>query len=279
MAEEFTHRALLMAVGTYIGANSLGGITGRVYGGFVSEHWGWESAVAGMALFSFICALVVYSLLPKARYFKPQPKASIRSVIRIINQHMTNPALSLAMIIGGLNFALFVNLYTVMGFRLVAEPFSLPIGWASLIFLCYLTGTLSAKFSGHWHKMYSATQGILLGSLISALGAWIAAIDSLYTIIPGLMLISSGAFFTHSLAYGWVSHQAKSAKATATALYLVHYYLGGSLGGFLLIACWERGAWLGVLLGSMMLYGMIYSLCFKMKKYDSRHHKPDIAAS
>lgn len=50
------------------------------------------------------------------------------------------------------------------------------------------------------------------------------------------MLISSGAFFTHSLAYAWVSQKANTAKATATALYLVHYYLGGSLGGFYLVA-------------------------------------------
>jgi YNFM family putative membrane transporter len=34
------------------------------------------------------------------------------------------------------------------------------------------------------------------------------------------MLISSGAFFTHSLAYAWVSQKANTAKATATALYL-----------------------------------------------------------
>ncbi len=55
------------------------------------------------------------------------------------------------MLIGGFNFALFVNLYTVMGgFRLVAPPYLLSISLTSMIFLCYLSGTVTAKLSGRW---------------------------------------------------------------------------------------------------------------------------------
>jgi hypothetical protein len=169
------------------------------------------------------------------------------------------------MLIGGINFALFVNLYTVMGFRLVAPPYSWPLSWASMIFLCYLSGTLTAKLSGWWSQIYSPVDGMILGTTVSALGMWIAAYDSIATILTGLLLISSGAFFVHSLAYAWVSQVAKTAKATATALYLVHYYVGGSLGGFYLIACWQDQGWFGVLLGAMVLYGAIYALCWRLK--------------
>ncbi len=43
MAEEFTPRALMVAVGGYISANSLGGIAGRLAGGFISDNWGMEN--------------------------------------------------------------------------------------------------------------------------------------------------------------------------------------------------------------------------------------------
>ncbi|MGF1756637.1 MFS transporter [Photobacterium sagamiensis] len=264
MAEEFSTKALMMAVGSYISANSLGGITGRLFGGIVTENWGWQTAVIGMAVFSFLGALLVHVLLPEQQYFQPQ-RGQLRAHNKSVLQHLKQPVLWLAMLIGGVNFSLFVNLYTVMGFRLVAPPYSLPISLASMIFLCYLSGTVTAKLSGRWSQVHSPVNGMILGTTVSALGMWLAVYDSLFTMIIGLLLISSGAFFTHSLAYAWVSQKAKTAKATATALYLVHYYIGGSLGGFYLIACWQYGAWSAVLAGGTILYCLIYVLCLRLK--------------
>lgn len=265
MAEEFTPKALMVAIGGYISANSLGGITGRLYGGFVTEYWGWEVAVIGMAIFSLLGALLVNRLLPEQQYFTPK-KGQFRSHNQNVIGHLKQRELWLAMLIGGVNFALFVNLYTVMGFRLVAPPYSLSISLTSMIFLCYLSGTITAKLSGRWSQIYNPINGMVLGTTVSALGMWIAAYDSLSAMFIGLLLISSGAFFTHSLAYAWVSQKANTAKATATALYLVHYYVGGSLGGFYLVACWQYGTWHGVLAGGMVLYSLIYLLCWRLHR-------------
>ena len=278
MAEEFTPKALMLAIGGYISANSLGGITGRLYGGFVTEYWGWEVAVIGMAIASLFGALLVNQLLPEQQYFTPK-KGQFRNHNRNVISHLKQRKLWLAMIIGGLNFALFVNLYTVMGFRLVAPPYSLSISLTSMIFLCYLTGTITAKLSGRWSQVYSPIYGMVLGTTVSVIGMWLASYDSLYAMIIGLLLISSGAFFTHSLAYAWVSQKADTAKATATALYLVHYYVGGSLGGFYLIACWQYGAWHGVLVGGMVLYSLIYLLCWLLQRCTVSQRKEDEIAA
>ncbi|MGF1714469.1 MFS transporter [Photobacterium chitinilyticum] len=263
MAEEFTPRALMVAVGGYISANSLGGIVGRLSGGFISDHWGWQTAVISMALFSLVVALLVWKLLPPQQHFVAR-KGQLRMHSQSVLQHLRKPVLWYAMMIGGVNFALFVNLYTVMGFRLVAEPYSVPVSWASMIFLCYLSGTLSAKFSGRWSQTHNPITGMIIGTTVSVVGLWVAAIEAIPAMMLGLILISSGAFFTHSLAYAWVSQKATIAKATATALYLVHYYVGGSLGGFYLIACWQYGAWPAVLVGGMVFYGVIYLLCLQL---------------
>lgn len=265
MAEEFTSRALMLAVGSYISANSLGGIAGRLVGGFLSDHWGWHVAVVAMSIFSLAGAILVCWLLPKQKNFKPR-KGQLNVHLISVIEHLRIPVLRYAMLIGGVNFALFVNLYSVMGFRLVAEPYSVPVSWASMIFLCYLSGTVTARLSGQWSLKHSPVTGMILGTTISLLGMWVAAADSIAAMLAGLMLISSGSFFSHSLAYAWVSQKAVRAKATATALYLVHYYVGGSLGGFYLIACWQYAAWQGVLVGGSVLYGLIYFLCFILSK-------------
>ncbi|EIJ2831475.1 MFS transporter [Vibrio parahaemolyticus] len=264
MAEELDKHAFSMAIGTYIAANSLGGIAGRISGGLLADNFSVDVAIEVMMVVTLIGVICVHYLLPKQRNFTPS-SSSLRHQNRAIIGHFRNQRVWFAMLIGGLNFALFVNLYSVMGFRLVSAPHNVPVGLASLIFICYLGGTFSSRCAGYWSKRYSSILGMFLGAVISMAGMWIAAFESLAAMLIGLLLISFGAFFTHTLAYGWVGQNATQAKATATALYLVHYYVGGSLGGFLLLYCWQHGGWSTVLLGGSVLYAVMFAAIAYLK--------------
>ncbi len=266
MVEAFTAKAFSYAIGAYISANSLGGISGRLFGGIITDHFDWQTAVIFMASVSFIGAMLVAFVLPKESKIH-EDKIELSSYYRVIVQHLRNRRLFLAMIIGGVNFALFVNLYSVTGFRLIAEPYSLPLSVTSMIFLCYLSGTVSSRLVGLWSQRFSSVFGMFVGTLISLIGMFITTSDSLVIIVIGLNVLSFGAFFTHSLAYGWVSQQAETAKSTATALYLVHYYVSGSLGGFYLMYCWQHGGWSTVMLGASFLYMIIFALCWRLNHY------------
>ncbi|HCH1012341.1 TPA: MFS transporter [Vibrio parahaemolyticus] len=264
MAEELDKHAFSMAIGTYIAANSLGGIAGRISGGLLADNFSVDVAIEVMMVVTLIGVICVHYLLPKQRNFTPS-SSSLRHQNRAIIGHFRNLRVWFAMLTGGLNFALFVNLYSVMGFRLVSAPHNVPVGLASLIFICYLGGTFSSRCAGHWSKRYSSILGMFLGAVVSMAGMWIAAFESLAAMLIGLLLISFGAFFTHTLAYGWVGQNATQAKATATALYLVHYYVGGSLGGFLLLYCWQHGGWSTVLLGGSVLYAVMFAAIAYLK--------------
>ncbi|EMK3392035.1 MFS transporter [Vibrio parahaemolyticus] len=264
MAEELDKHAFSMAIGTYIAANSLGGIAGRISGGLLADNFSVDVAIEVMMVVTLIGVICVHYLLPKQRNFTPS-SSSLRNQNRAIIGHFRNQRVWFAMLIGGLNFALFVNLYSVMGFRLVSAPHNVPVGLASLIFICYLGGTFSSRCAGHWSKRYSSILGMFIGAVVSMAGMWIAAFESLAAMLIGLLLISFGAFFTHTLAYGWVGQNATQAKATATALYLVHYYVGGSLGGFLLLYCWQHGGWSTVLLGGSVLYAVMFAAIAYLK--------------
>ncbi|HDM8042352.1 TPA: MFS transporter [Vibrio campbellii] len=269
MAEELDKHAFSMAIGTYIAANSLGGIAGRISGGLLADNFSIDVAIEVMMLFTLIGVVSVHYLLPKQKNFTSS-SSSLRHHNRAIIGHFKNQRVWFAMLIGGLNFALFVNLYSVMGFRLVSAPHNVPVGLASLIFVCYLGGTFSSRCAGHWSKRFSPILGMFLGSIVSMAGMWIAVIESIPAMLTGLLLISFGAFFTHTLAYGWVGQNATQAKATATALYLVHYYIGGSLGGFLLLYCWQNGGWSTVLIGGSALYIAMFAAITFLKHIAER---------
>jgi predicted MFS family arabinose efflux permease len=264
MAEELDKHAFSMAIGTYIAANSLGGIAGRISGGLLADNFSIDIAIEVMMLVTLIGVVSVYYLLPKQQNFTPS-SSSLRHHNRAIIGHFKNQRVWFAMLIGGVNFALFVNLYSVMGFRLVSAPHNVPVGLASLIFICYLGGTFSSRCAGHWSKHFSPILGMFLGSIVSMAGMWIAVMESIPAMLAGLLLISFGAFFTHTLAYGWVGQNATQAKATATALYLVHYYIGGSLGGFLLLYCWQHGGWTSVVVGGSVLYVVMFAAIAYLK--------------
>ncbi|WP_234495820.1 MFS transporter [Vibrio maritimus] len=270
MVEELTPDAFTKAIGGYIAANSLGGIAGRVAGGVLTGYFDWKTAVFVIATFTLVSALIVVAILPKQQHFKPT-RGLFYHHNRSLVAHISNPTVWIAMLIGGINFALFVNLYSVMGFRLVEPPHNLPLALSSLIFLCYLAGTLSSKLSANWRKRYLPIPGMVLGTLLSMLGMLVALFESIPAMLLGLLLISGGAFFTHTLAYAWVSQKATHAKATATALYLVHYYIGGSLGGFFLLYCWQVGRWPSVVEGGALLYAALFGLCYKLYQVDQRN--------
>ncbi|PMG75488.1 MFS transporter permease [Vibrio breoganii] len=269
MAEELDSKAFSMAIGSYIAANSLGGIAGRISGGLIADHYSVATAIQVALAFTLVGALLVGYLLPKQQGFTPA-SISFHHQHRAIVGHFKNHRVWVAMLIGGINFSLFVNLYSVMGFRLVGAPHNVPVGLASLIFVCYLAGTFSSKCAGHWTRHFSPIQGMFLGSLLSMLGMWIALLEHLGAMMIGLLLISFGAFFTHTLAYGWVGRKATHAKATATALYLVHYYIGGSLGGFLLLYCWQHGGWSAVVLGGTTLFIAMFVAIGLLKRIDKK---------
>ena len=275
MAEEFAPPALLIAVGGYISANTLGGIIGRIYGGVMTDAIGLHWTILAMSVLSGIALLIIFPLILKQRHFIAQP-GRLRTHGKQILRHIKTPTLILAMLIGGLNFAVFINVFSVMGFKLSAAPISLPASLLSLMFLCYLSGTLSARLSGRWMHSHNLFSGLLLGIGISVLGLIIISVQTMIAIIIGLLVLSAGAFFIHALAYSHIGRSATQGKSTATALYLVMYYSGGSVGGFILIYCWQVGGWWTVLTATSIIHTLMVALVFALRFVSRRDARPSI---
>lgn len=255
MGDEFTKPALVAAVGLYIAGNSLGGVTGRLLSGFLGDWLGWSSVFLFLGVASSLGLLIVLWLLPRSQHFKPaefRPKKMTTDML----SHLRNPVLSLAYIIGGLNFLVFLNQYTYITFVLAGEPFNLSATWIGLLFLTYLTGTLGSLLSGRLSQRLSSPLCMGLGILIMLLGSLSTLSLTLTGIVLGFFISSFGFFLTHSVASSWVSQQATHARGTASALYLVFYYVGASVGGIYLNPFWSYAGWPGVVLASGLIFAI-----------------------
>ncbi len=255
MGDEFDRPALLSAVGLYIGANTLGGIGGRLIGGGAGELGGASAGFLSVGLLTLVGVALFWKLLPKARAFTPR-RFELRGAVIDIAGHLRHPLLLAAYLLGGINFLIFINQYSYITFRLADEPFGLGARLLGMIFLTYLGGTLSAMLSGRLAGHLGQPLCMVLGILILLGGTLVTLSQSLLWIIVGLTINAVGFFLAHSMASSWVSRHAEKARGSASALYLVFYYVGASLGSAWLEPFWQYAGWSGVVLGSWLLLGV-----------------------
>ncbi|MFT6916030.1 MAG: YNFM family putative membrane transporter [Motiliproteus sp.] len=263
MGDEFERPALLLAVGLYISANSLGGISGRLLGGGMTDLAGWHSAFYLVGGLSILGVLIFAWLLPASRQFQPRP-LRLRTMISDLGGHLKNPRLLGAYLIGGLNFFIFSNQYSYITYVLSDSPFYLPPTLLGLLFLTYLSGTLSAAISGKLSLRFGPPLCMLGGIVMLMLGTLVTLNLSLNAIIGGLLINSLGFFICHSVCSAWVNHHAGQARASASSLYLLFYYLGASAGGFYLDPFWQAARWPGVVLGSLLVLLITAALALRL---------------
>jgi YNFM family putative membrane transporter len=187
-----------------------------------------------------------------------------------LSEHLRNPLLLLAYLIGGLNFFIFVNQYSYITFVLADAPYNLPASVLGMLFLTYLSGTFGSSISGKAGQRWSQPVCMAAGILILMLGSLLTLAGSLRMIVLGLLVNSFGFFFAHSSASSWVSQNAQRARASASSLYLLFYYSGASAGSFYLQPFWEWLGWAGVILGSLLVLLLTLGLSMRLHILGSR---------
>ena len=260
MGEAYSKPAMVAVVGFYISANSLGGISGRLMAGAMADLGHWQWVFWPVTLLGALSCYLVWRNLPASKQFVAKT-FSLRQACADNWFHLNQPVLLLTYLIGGLNFFIFLNQYTYIGFVLAEPPYNLSSFWIGLLFVTYFTGTVGSAISGRVARLMPVPLGMALGVLILLLGTAVTLSSSLWFIVAGFFINAFGFFLTHSLASSWVNQCASRAKASASALYLVFYYVGASTGGLYLQPFWHWQAWSGVVLAAVLMYSVTLLLC------------------
>jgi MFS transporter, YNFM family, putative membrane transport protein len=250
VGEEFSPEAYSSAMAIYIAATSLSGISGRLISGLAADLGGWRLSFLVMGLVSLIFVILFFQYLPPSRHFQPR-RLCLNSLCESFSCHLRNPVLLPAFLVGGINFFIFVGLFNNVAYLLVAPPFQLAPGMIALLFLTFLAGTVSSALSNRITRGRLRSTGIAWGFLAILGGLGLTLVPHLAVVVGGLLLVSFGFFLVHSLASAWVGREVRCFRAGASALYLIFYYLGGSLGSLYFAFFWDRFGWSGVVFAAL----------------------------
>ncbi|MFK0170350.1 MFS transporter [Streptomyces sp. NPDC090306] len=257
LSEEVRPRALVTAIGLFVAGNSVGGMSGRIIGGWLAQEWGWRVAVAVIGVIAVACAVAFRLLLPEPRHFTAGSLRP-RDLGRTVRDHLSDPLLRRLYVIGALFMAVFGGVYTVIGYRLTGAPFSLSQGIAGSVFLVYLVGTVSASTAGRLVGRVGRRGALYLAGGLTATGLLVSLADSLVLVLLGLVLITAGFFAGHAVASSSVSKTATHGRAQASALYQSAYYIGSSAGSTLGAVAFHAGGWSGTVgMGLLAVAGVV----------------------
>lgn len=246
LAEEVHAGDLGAAMGRYIAGTTIGGLAGRIIAALTLDLSTWQWALEAAALVSVVFTLIFIRSAPPSVYFRPQP-VGLRATTRAVLGHLRNPRLvglfaTAFLLMGG-----FVSLYNLLGYRLLAGPFNLSQTLVGLVFLMYLSGTVSAAAAGRLSDRFGRASVLMCAELVALMGLLLTWTTRLPVVLAGVLLFTAGFFAAHAVASGWVSRIANEHRAEASSLYLLAYYAGSSVLGAAAGFAYSGAGWHGVI--------------------------------
>lgn len=242
LTEEVERGSLGLAMGLFIGGNSIGGLSGRIIAGFLADHGGWRVALAGVGAVSVTCAVLFALVLPRSAHFTAAPPR-VRGLASTLRRNLTDPGLARLYLISFAACGAFVAVYNYLTFRLSRAPFELSSTVIGLLFVAYLAGTYTSAAAGRLADRHGRYRVLGGGVLVAVCGVLVTLSGSLVLIVAGLVIMTGGFFAVHSVASSWVGARARVAPAQASALYMCAFYGGSSVAGSAGGLFYGRGGW------------------------------------
>lgn len=228
-----------------LGAIVLGMMTGQWFGGFASDHFGWQSAFLALAL-SFLAATVcLHVQLRRTRATAAGGDTrSLRDSLQTTRTLLTLPRVRWVLGVGLIEGALAYGWLPFAPHWLMAR-FELTLSTAGSIMILYgVGGLLYSHFARHWLTWLGERGLAQVGGSLIALSLLLLA----WVPVAGLAMAACGLaglgfYMLHSTMQTQATQMAPTARATGMTLFVCCLFLGQALGVMLVGAGVDRG-WL-----------------------------------
>ncbi|WP_371018633.1 MFS transporter [Pseudalkalibacillus sp. JSM 102089] len=273
LADEVAPSNVGLATSIFIASNAMGGLSGRVATGYLTDLYSWQVSFIILAGFAIIAIICFYWLLPPSRFFKGGNSSVIKDMKGMF-VHLRDRRLLSLFTLGFLIQVIFTGVWTYLPFFLKQDPFSLSLKWISLAYFAYILGVVSPPIAGRISSRIGLRRTMVTGLLLLTLGVGITLYQELTVVMIGLCVICAGFFISHSMASASVAKTAEHHKSGASSFYLISYYAGVAAGSSGVGILWDGLGWIGVV--SLLIFILPLLLLFSQKQVSKRYHYEDL---
>jgi len=241
LARAMPAERLNVVMGSYVSATVVGGLSGRLLGGFVlpAEHWRWAFFAAALLLLA--TTLAAYAGLPR----EPDHGSVVRDSVRFRDVLFRHDLFRLYCVGAGA-FFVFSSVFNYMPFYLHGEPFHWSTRAVTLLYLSYVMGVIVGPLAGKLSNRIGNGAAMVLGALVLAAGLAVTLLPRGWAMALALGLVCTGFFTLHASAAGALNRKLSAGRGRANAFYVLFYYLGGAAGITLSGHVYALRGWHGV---------------------------------
>lgn len=240
LARSLPVERLNVVMGSYVSATVVGGLGGRLLGGWIHPPLHWRFAFVSAAVFIIVATLVALRWLSAQAARSPTERAQA-GYLQILGRRDLAPVFACAA--GG--FAVFSTVFNYLPFRLSEPVFGLSTGLITLIYCVYVVGIGMGPLAGRGANRYGSGPVILVGVAILLGSLLLLLVPHLAAVLAGLIGLCAGFFAIHAAAVGTLNRSLTSGHGRANALYVLFYYGGGWLGITAAGVAYRYGGWQG----------------------------------
>jgi len=258
LSEEFRNGGVIRMTSTYVGGTVMGGFCGRFITGHAGHLLGWRGAFVTLAVLNLLGALLVWWALPASRHFVPN--RNFRGAMATLWSHLHNGRLMGACAVGFCVLFSLVGTFTYVNLHLAAPPFSLTAAGLANVFTVYLVGVVVTPLAAR-HIDRLGFMKSMLGALgVSACGLLMTLLPSLWLVVAGLAVCSTGVFLCQSATISSIARTVTEGRSLATGIYYLSYYCGGAAGTWAAGVAYEGWGWSGSALTIAMVQALAAAL-------------------
>jgi predicted MFS family arabinose efflux permease len=234
-------------VGSVMSGLLIGILVARTLSGFVGETLGWRIMYWIAAGLMILLAVILRVFLPndpttKGTMSYPRLLRSLWDVLR------DEPVLHEVCIFGSLTFATFSTFWVTLSFLLETPPYHFGSEVAGLFGLIGVAGAAAASVVGKMADQRDPrfANGISMGmTLFSFVLMWLVG-QWLIGLIIGVILLDLGVQANHISNQARIYSLKPETRNRLNTVYMVTYFVGGSLGSFSGTLGWSLAGWNGV---------------------------------
>lgn len=240
----------------------LTGILGsRVISGYVGHALDWRSMYIIAAFAITMMTGLIYRFFPDVEpTYRGRFVHLLKSIHTLAAEH---PRAVLYSVRSGFAFGSFLGLWGCLAFRMKEAPFFVGSDVVGMLSLCGIAGALTASNVGRYIPRFGVERINAWGIALQMV-AWgiIAVFHNTYAgIILSIIIIDIGMQCIQLSNQSATMKLCPEASSRMNTIYMVTYFIGGSLGTFLAGTLWTMYGWMGtVSAGFIMLACSVLSI-------------------